>query len=408
MEGRASVSRPVLAQRSEILRGLGAALPEQTEDQLAHHTSAGGDLQKHSRLPSVHSSFPPTPSYSLFFDSMEQAYPGGDDHGYGFRRGPDSRQAERAVFDGKRMRKPVARKTVDYNASMARYLHQRLFRACGGQRAWNWKRPWLQHSMDSVRNLQIVAHYGSHPANAFTSKFVQLAANKGLRRPVHCVEWSPDARRVWTGSHSGELTVWNGLQFNFESILQAHSQPIRAMTWSHNDDWLLTGDNGGIIKYWQSTMNNVKEIVAHGESVRSISFAPSDLKFVSCSDDRTCKIWDFNTCREEVVFRGHGWDVKSVSWHPRKGIVASGGKDNLIKIWDPKTGNELAALHGHKNTITRVQWNKNGNWFLSSSRDQLLKLWDIRFLKEIESFRGHNADVHCKSFFLHMALQFVF
>ena len=70
--------------------------------------------------------------------------------------------------------------------------------------------------------------------------------------------------------------MWNGLTFNFETILQAHDSPVfilytcikimfdvhlvqvRTMQWSHNDVWMVTGDHAGYIKYWQSNMNNVK------------------------------------------------------------------------------------------------------------------------------------------------------
>lgn len=148
-----------------------------------------------------------------------------------------------------------------------------------------------------------------------------------------------------TGSHSGEFTLWNGLTFNFETILQAHDDSLRCMRWSHDDLWMVTADDGGmnsttrcglycmfphriacigVVKYWQSSMNNVKAFKAHKESVRDISFAPSDMKFASCSDDKTISVWDFESGKEEVGMNGHGWDVKSVHWHPQKSLLLSG------------------------------------------------------------------------------------
>ena len=47
---------------------------------------------------------------------------------------------------------------------------------------------------------------------------------------------------------SGEFTLWNGLTFNFETILQAHDTAVQAMKWSHNDTWMITGDRSGYIK----------------------------------------------------------------------------------------------------------------------------------------------------------------
>lgn len=45
------------------------------------------------------------------------------------------------------------------------------------------------------------------------------------------LQWTPDARRVLTGSTSGEFTLWNGLTFNFETILQVRSMStLRTMS----------------------------------------------------------------------------------------------------------------------------------------------------------------------------------
>lgn len=34
------------------------------------------------------------------------------------------------------------------------------------------------------------------------------------------IKWTPEGRRLVTGASSGEFTLWNGLTFNFETILQ--------------------------------------------------------------------------------------------------------------------------------------------------------------------------------------------
>lgn len=34
------------------------------------------------------------------------------------------------------------------------------------------------------------------------------------------MQWTPEGRRLVTGASSGEFTLWNGLTFNFETILQ--------------------------------------------------------------------------------------------------------------------------------------------------------------------------------------------
>ncbi|KAL3067768.1 hypothetical protein OYC64_022168 [Pagothenia borchgrevinki] len=308
-----------------------------------------------------------------------------------FYKRPDFAQQQamqQLTFDGKRMRKAVNRKTIDYNPSVIRHLENRLW-----QRDHRDFRA-LQPDAGCYNELVPPVGMVNNSMNAVTTKFVRTSTNK-VKCPVFVIRWTPEGRRLVTGASSGEFTLWNGLTFNFETILQAHDSPVRAMTWSHNDMWMLTADHGGYVKYWQSNMNNVKMFQAHKEAIREASFSPTDNKFATCSDDGTVRIWDFMRCHEERILRGHGADVKCVDWHPSKGLVVSGSKDSQqpIKFWDPKTGQSLATLHAHKNTVMEVKWNLNGNWLLTASRDHLCKLFDIRNLKEeLQVFRGHKKE----------------
>ncbi|XP_050233671.1 flowering time control protein FY [Mercurialis annua] len=287
----------------------------------------------------------------------------------------------------RRMRRLTQRRAVDYTSTVVRYMQIRMWQRDSRDRTV------LQPTPAAAIDLLPTAAYSENPSTSFATKFVHTSLNKN-RCSINRVLWTPNGRRLITGSQSGEFTLWNGQSFNFEMILQAHDQAIRSMVWSHNDNWMVSGDDGGAIKYWQSNMNNVKaNKTAHKESVRDLSFCRTDLKFCSCSDDTTVKVWDFARCQEERSLTGHGWDVKSVDWHPTKSLLVSGGKDNLVKLWDAKSERELCSFHGHKNTVLCVKWNQNGNWVLTASKDQIIKLYDIRAMKELESFRGHRKDV---------------
>ncbi|XP_014293337.1 pre-mRNA 3' end processing protein WDR33 isoform X1 [Halyomorpha halys] len=291
-------------------------------------------------------------------------------------------------FDGKRLRKSAMRKTVDYNAAIIKMLEARVW-----QRDYRDRRC-LQPDAMFIPDLMPPSIYEDNPINAVTTRFVKTATNK-MRCPIFCMAWTPEGRRLVTGASSGEFTLWNGLTFNFETILQAHDTPVRTMVWSHNEMWMVTADHAGYVKYWQSNMNNVKMFMAHQDAIRGISFSPSDSKFASCSDDGTIKIWDFYRCQEERTLRGHGADVKCVHWHPQKALIISGSKDNQqpVKLWDPKSGSSLATIHAHKSTVMDVKWNNNGNWFVTASRDHLLKLFDIRNVNtEVQVFRGHKKE----------------
>lgn len=294
-------------------------------------------------------------------------------------------------FDGKRLRKAIARKTVDYNSSIVNMLENRI---------------WTKNHLDRRVIQPDFGYYPQllppmslidNPVNCVTTKFVRTSTNK-MRCPIFCVLWTPEGRRLVTGASSGEFTLWNGLTFNFETILQAHDTAVRAMVWSSNDMWMVTADQGGYVKYWQSNMNNVKMFHAHDDPIRGVSMSPSGNKFATCSDDGTIKIWDFFSCCEDRVLRGHGSDVKAVDWHPEYDLIVSGSKDSQqpIKLWDSRSGTNLATIHAHKSTVMDVKWNQNGNWLLTASRDHLIKIFDIRNVTtEMQIFRGHKKEACC-------------
>lgn len=64
--------------------------------------------------------------------------------------------------------------------------------------------------------------YPDNAINCVTTRFVKTATNK-MRCPIFCMAWTPEGRRLVTGASSGEFTLWNGLTFNFETILQVRS-----------------------------------------------------------------------------------------------------------------------------------------------------------------------------------------
>ncbi|GMM28095.1 cleavage polyadenylation factor subunit [Martiniozyma asiatica (nom. inval.)] len=224
------------------------------------------------------------------------------------------------------------------------------------------------------------------------TKFVHVSTNKS-KHAIHAIKWTPDARRVLVSSYSGEFTVWNGLTFNFESIMQAHDSPIFTLEYSHNGRWLISGDQAGCIKYWQPNFNNVNIInTAHDNAIQDLKFSPNDKKFVSCSDDQYLKIWDFGTAQEEQTFKGHHWDIKSCDWHPSLGLIVSASKDNLVKFWDPRDGSCIQTLHDFKHTVTKATFQRAGNQRLMAacSRDHSTRIFDVRMMKAISVLRSEN------------------
>ncbi|KZF21594.1 WD40 repeat-like protein [Xylona heveae TC161] len=283
-----------------------------------------------------------------------------------------------------RGRRPV----TDYGTSMVQWMRNRRPRYRGAP-VCEMERPSASYIMDILppaANLQ-------NSTDAIPSKHLHSSLNK-IKHPINIVRWTPEGRRLLTGSSSGEFTLWNGMGFNFETIMQAHDAAIRAASYSHNDEWLVSADQDGVVKYWQTNFNNVKAIQAHNDPIRDLAFSPTDSKFVTASDDASLKIFDFAGGIEESVLTGHNWDAKTVDWHPTKGLLVSGSKDHQVKLWDPRTGRCLTTLYGHKNTISKTAFEpRRGQLLATCARDQTARVFDLRMMRDVCLLRGHEKDV---------------
>lgn len=134
-------------------------------------------------------------------------------HHYGRGGGPRN-----IVYDGKRMRKALTRRTLDYTSSMIRMLEAPQSPVTGKR----YPGP-LFPTPDYLLNLMPTFAYPDRPADAICTKFLHSSQNK-IRVPTNICRWSPDGRRLITGASSGEITLWNGFSFNFETILQVSSK----------------------------------------------------------------------------------------------------------------------------------------------------------------------------------------
>jgi hypothetical protein len=71
----------------------------------------------------------------------------------------------------------------------------------------------------------------------------------------------------------------------------------------------------------------------HSHIVKEIVVFPDGSKAVSCSYDKTAKVWCLRTGRCLVTLKGHGSNVNECCIFPDDKKILTGSKDGTIKVW---------------------------------------------------------------------------
>src|SRR5205085_625850 len=120
-----------------------------------------------------------------------------------------------------------------------------------------------------------------------------LPTLKGHTGPVASVSWSPDGKRLATGSDDGTARVWEAAGGQALLTLKGHSDGVASVSWSPDGKLLATGGRDGTAKVWEAAGG--QELLAlkgHTSGIGSVCWSPDGKMLATGSDDGTAKVWE--------------------------------------------------------------------------------------------------------------------
>ncbi len=251
------------------------------------------------------------------------------------------------------------------------------------QREWqdgNWERSLeiLDGCQWDLRNVEF-----RHLWGRYNSKLTLL----GRPGSIPTVAYSPDGKRIVSGSQTGTLMVWDAHAGTAVFSLKGHAESVTIVCFSPDGKQILTGGDDRTARVWDADKGTeIHTLKGHAGSVTSVCFRPDDQRILTGSEGGTVKVWDARTGREVsslqtrsavLAFRADG-----------KRLV-SAGPDNILKVWDLDRGEEVLSLKGHMATLVSAAFRSDGKRLASIGGDSTIKVWDLDKGQEILSFKAH-------------------
>jgi WD40 repeat protein len=169
---------------------------------------------------------------------------------------------------------------------------------------------------------------------------------------VCCVAFSPDARRVVSGTYDAEgcgaIHIWDTAA---ATRLANMGMWVEGMPWaiafSPDGQRLVSGHSTGTVQVWDASNGRpLLWLTGHEDSVGAVTFSPDGQRIISGSrGDGTIRVWDL--AQEPVLgyLKGHPDGIQELIFSTEGQRLVTRSANGTVWLWSAGDGIPVACLH---------------------------------------------------------------
>lgn len=220
----------------------------------------------------------------------------------------------------------------------------------------------------------------------------------GHRGPVTSVAYSPDGKRLLTGSTDKTARLWKVRSSKSLKTLRGHEGAVRSVAFSPDGNLVATGSDDKTARVWNAKTGKLLLIFdGHGAGVRSVAFSRDNRRLLTGSEDGTIRLWDLSLGKliRSISVQAK---VQAVAFSPDGRQALVGTLANQPQVRDLADGRLVHMLGGHTGPVRDVAFAPDGRTFMTASDDRSIIVWDAPTATEV--YRNlFDQPVRCASYF---------
>jgi serine/threonine protein kinase/WD40 repeat protein len=221
------------------------------------------------------------------------------------------------------------------------------------------------------------------------------------------LEFSPDGH--WVAAvvkgDGGRVVIWDAETARVQQTFSYASTPnvgwtegqfVLAVRFDPGGKRLLTTgmDRRAVVWQWE-TGRPLQILEGHRSWVYSGSFGRVHTNWlVTCSFDRSARLWDLRTPQQSILRVEHEGDaISEVQFSPDDRAFVTAGLDSTVRLWDSETGQMIRPVLRTHDRVIRVQWSADAARLLAVNWDGTVRVWRLRAKKPVmEPANGDFSD----------------
>lgn len=168
----------------------------------------------------------------------------------------------------------------------------------------------------------------------------QIAVLSGFNSAVMGVVLSPDGQRVYTACADGSIAAYSrDDKGRWSRALLVESGPsLTSLAISADGTQLATGSMDAGVRIHDlsdlSDLGSPTELWGHEQSVMMVAFSLDGDRLVSCSQDRTARLWSVRSEHPPCLLMGHRMAIGSASFSRDGRRIVTACADGRARLWD--------------------------------------------------------------------------